>query len=371
MNAHIPIWSILAAAMAWGCGGTSGGAEGAGQHRAAGDPARADTLADKKAEAIPVETALARRGPISAYLVFNSTIETEAAVQIYPQVGGLVRKVEVEEGDQVAEGEVLVRLEDDEAQVENRQSEIDLRHLEAVFQRTEEMSRRQMVSDQDYENRKYELEQARLRWERARLALEHTVIRAPFAGIITARQVQAGSRVSPGTELCELVKLDDLIARVFVPGQYLAQVAVDQPALVASDFLAGEQFAGWVKRISPVVDPRSGTFKVTVGVRDRWEHLRPGLFVRVQIITAVHPDAVLVPKEAVVYDGGERYVFVVADSAAAKIRLEAGFEDSRFVEVLSQIQPGQPVIVVGQNGLKDQARVRVVKTREDAGEAPG
>lgn len=356
---------LVAAGAIWGCGGSLGGEEQtAGQHSAVGDSARADTL--KQAEAIPVETALARRGPICAYLVFNSTIETEAAVEIYPRVGGLVRRVEAEEGDQVAAGQVLVRLEDDEVQIENRQSEIDLAHLEAGFQRTEEMFRRQMVSDQDYENRKYELEQARLRRERARLALEYTVIRAPFAGVITARQAQAGGRVAPGTELCELVKLDDLIARVFVPGQYLAQVEQGQLASIASDFLPGQQFAGWVKRVSPVVDPRSGTFKVTVGVEDRWERLRPGLFVRVQIITATHPDAVLVPKEAVVYDGGERFLFVVADSAATRIQLEAGFEDSRFVEVLSQVQPGQSVIVVGQNGLKDQARVRVVKTQEPA-----
>ena len=137
-------------------------------------------------------------------------------------------------------------------------------------------------------------------------------------------------------------------------------VPTGQIAEVESDFVEDMQFAGYVKRISPIVDPNSGTFKVTVGLRDRWEYLRPGMFISVRIIVDTHLDAVLIPKEAVVYDGSDRYVFVVADSMAKRVRLDVGYENGRFVEALSQIDADVPVIVVGQNGLKDQARVRIV-----------
>ena len=94
-------------------------------------------------------------------------------------------------------------------------------------------------------------------------------------------------------------------------------------------------------------------------MRDRWEFLRPGVFVDVQIVTDTHPEAVLVPKQAVIYDGKERYIFVVEDDRARKIPLEAGYENGEFVEALSAIEPGAPIIVVGQNGLRHQTRVKV------------
>jgi len=141
-------------------------------------------------------------------------------------------------------------------------------------------------------------------------------------------------------------------------------VKARQRCVVESEFLKGMTFEGYVKRISPVVDPKSGTFKVTIGLRDRWRHLRPGIFVNVQIITDTHPEAILVPKQAIVYDGGDQYVFVVEDSTAVKVRLDAGFENNQYVEALSLIEPDTPVIVVGQNGLKDEARVKVVNAAD-------
>ena len=315
-------------------------------------------------EAVPVETARVMRGKISSFLPFNSTLETEAAVEIYPRGGGVVKALKVEEGDRVESGEALLRIDDDELSLTARESEVNLRHLEGGFKRTEEMFQRKLLSQQDYESARFELEQARLQFQRAQLALEHAVVRAPFSGVISARHIQVGSRVEPGTKLFALVKLDDMLARVFVPGRYLKAIQKGQKAFVSSEFLEDMHFDGWVKRISPVVDSQSGTFKVTIGLEESGEHLRPGIFVNVQIVTDTHERAVLVPKEAVLYDGEERYVYVVQDSTASRILLDAGFENSDFVEALSLVKPDIPVIVVGQNGLKDGARVKIVNQEE-------
>ena len=329
------------------------------------DSASGDSTAAKERDAVPVETAVAVRGDISSYLVFSSTVETEAAIEIHPEVAGQVEEVLAEEGDQVAAGDLLVRLENDQARLEDRESAANLRYLEGSFGRTEEMHRRKLISAQEYEDALYQLEQARLRQDRARLTLKHTEIRAPFSGMITSREVQVGARVAPGGKLFDLVKLEDMIARVHVPGRYMRTVQNGQIAEAESDFVEDIQFEGYVKRISPVVDPRSGTFKVTVGLRDRWEHLRPGMFVNVRIVIDTHQDAILIPKEAVVYDGTDRFVFIVADSTAQRIQLDVGYENGRFVEARSEIAADSPVIVVGQNGLKDQARVKVMNAGSD------
>ena len=353
------LFAVLLAALA-GCeisiGGGGAGDGGDSPETAAADTARADTAAG----AVPVQTRPVVRGDISSALVFSSTIETEDAVEIHPEISGRVEEVLVEEGDQVAAGDPLLRLDDEQARLEDRETEVNLRQLEGSFGRAEEMFDRGLISTQEYEDQLFELERARLRRERARLALTHTEIRAPFSGVITSRQVQTGARVAPAVKLFDLVKLDDMIARVHVPGRYLPRVSPGQPAAVSSDFLDGAGSPGYVKRISPVVDPRSGTFKVTVGVQDPWRHLRPGLFVTVRVVTGTHAEAVLVPKEAVVYEGDERYVFAVDRGAARRMRLDAGYENADFVEALSGLAVDDEVIVVGQKGLRDQARVKVV-----------
>lgn len=358
---------VLLAALLWSCGE---GEEGEGEDRdgdqataqtdsTAADSAATDTLA-KKIEAVPVEIALAHSGSISSYLLFNSTIETEASVEIFPQISGLVERVAVEEGDRVEAGDTLLYIEDEELRIAKREAQVNRDYQQTSYERTEEMFERKLISDQEFETKKYDLEQSRLRLERAQLTLEHAAITAPFSGVITERHVQVGARVSSGSKLYDLIKLDDMIARVFVPGQYLTTIGNDQQAAITSEFLPDKRFQGWVKRISPVVDPRSGTFKVTVGLHDRFEYLRPGLFVNVRIITDTHEQAVLIPKQAVVYDGGDKFVFTVDDTAAVRIKLQPGFEDADFIEALADIKPDTPIIIVGQNGLKDQARVRIV-----------
>jgi membrane fusion protein (multidrug efflux system) len=315
---------------------------------------------EEEPEAVPVEVAEAHVGDISSYLLFNSTLETEGAVEIYPEISGFVRELLVEEGDRVEEGDVLLRLNDEELRVEAREAEVNVSLLESTFNRTQDLAERGMINDQDFESTQFELAQARLRLERAQLRLAHTLVRAPVAGVITERAVQIGGRVGPNTMLFGMMRLDEMIARVYVPGRYLTAVKKDQVATLISDFMPDISFEGWIKRISPVVDPKSGTFKVTVGVTAPADQAPPGLFVSVRIVTDTRQNTVLLPKEAIVYEGGERYIFTVEDGKASKHRLDAGYENATVIEALSGVEPGTPVIVLGQNGLKDGTAIRIV-----------
>lgn len=313
------------------------------------------------AEMVPVETALVTRGAISAFLSFNSTLETESVVDIYPQTTGQVEALFVEEGKVVKEGDPLLKIDDRELRVDADEANGNYEHLKRNYARSQDLYQRNLINKQDYETQTYQLEQARLRLERSKIRLAYATVRAPFAGVISAREIQVGARVAGGTKVFSMVKLDDLVARVFIPGRYLPVVAENQPAVVTSEFLPNKTFTGWVKRISPVIDPKSGTFKVTVGVRgDKPSDLPPGLFVGVRVITDTRNDAVLIPKRAVIYEGGERYVFAVVNDRAVKKKLTVGFEDPSNVEALSGFEVGTPVIVLGQSGLKDGSLVRSV-----------
>src|SRR5690606_34988211 len=210
----------------------------------------------------------------------------------------------VEEGDVVKAGAPLLKIEDRELRVDVEEGTANYEHLKRNFSRTEDLYQRNLVNKQDYETQAYQLDQARLRLERAKIRLSYATVRAPFSGVVSARDVQIGARVGTRTKLFSMVKLDDIVARVYVPGRYLPIVEENQKAIVTSEFLPDRTFEGWVKRISPVIDPKSGTFKVTVGVRaEKPDDLPPGLFVSVRVITDTRESAVLIPKRAVVYEG--------------------------------------------------------------------
>lgn len=323
------------------------------------DKAKGDR-AEKTAEPVPVQVVQVTRGPIASSLAFNSTLETEATVDLYPQVTGQVHELLVEEGDVVKTGDPLIRIDDRQWRVDADEARVSLAQQENQFSRTESLFERKLVNEQDYEAAKFTLEQMRLRLERAEIQLDYATVRAPFDGVVSEREVQVGARVGPNTKVFSLVSLQDMVARVFVPGRYLPEVAVGQDATLTSDFLPGREFAAWVKRISPVIDPSSGTFKVTVGVRSPDRDVVPGLFVRASIVTEERPAALLVPKRAIVYEGGDQFIFTVREGHATRLPFDAGFETADTIELRSGLAEGDAVIILGQTGLKDGAPVKVV-----------
>ena len=322
---------------------------------------RAKNQKPRVAEGVPVKVSVVGTGKISQHVLYSATVEAEETIDIYARGSGLVRRVLVEEGAQVREGQVMVELVDDELKLNEAEAKLAYQKQEGQLRRKEELFNRQLLAKEEYEDLKINVEQSKIRWERARLSLDHARVRAPLSGVISKRSVKLGDRIGASTKLYEMVNLSRLIAYVHVPGQGMHNLAVGQPALVTTDFLPGTNFEGKILRISPVVDPGSGTFKVTLELKSKNRLLRPGMFVNAHIVTATHPRAVLVPKRAVVYDDGMPHVFVVSDSTVNKVRFEMGFDDIEFVEVLAGVKKGDQIVVVGQNGLKDKAKVRIIE----------
>lgn len=313
------------------------------------------------AEGVPVKVSVVGTGKISEHVLYSATVEAEETIDIYARGSGLVRRVLVEEGEQVRQGQVMIELVDDELRLNEAEAKLAYQKLENQLKRKEELFNRQLLAKEEYEDLKINVEQSKIRWERARLTLDYARVRAPVSGVISKRSVKLGDRIGASTKLYEMVNLSRLIAYVHVPGQGMQNLAVGQPALVTTDFLPGTKFQGKILRISPVVDPGSGTFKVTLELKSKNRLLRPGMFVNAHIVTATHPQAVLIPKRAVVYDDGLPHVFVVSDSTANKVRFEMGFDDTEFVEVLAGVKKGDQIVVVGQNGLKSKAKVRIIE----------
>ncbi len=319
-----------------------------------------DSAAKAMLDRIPVEVVDVAAGEISNYLLLSSTIETENVVDVYPQVGGIIESILVEEGDWVQKDQALLHLEDDDIILNEKKTEVDYLQQKATFSRMEKMHSQALISDEDFENARFNLQQAEIARDKARLTRERTIIRSPITGIVTQRLVQPGNLVTLSSKLFTITDPKEMICRVWVPERELRQLREGQRAFITTEATKKNRYAGWIKRISPVVDPATGTCKVTLGIRDENRELRPGMFVRTEIITDTHENAVLAPKNALIFENDQPWVFVVNDTLALKKRVDIGFTNGSRFEAKSGLNPGDLVVVVGQNALKDSSAVRIV-----------
>ncbi len=317
-------------------------------------------------ELIPVETTIAQTGDISSFLLLSSNLETERMTDVYSRVQGLVEEIYVEEGDYVRKDHVFMKLEADEYALDEAKAEVDFKQEQSKYDRAKRMSEKDLLSKEEFEQAKFALAAKKISWDQAKLNLDYTNISSPISGVIGERLKRPGDRIQPSDKLFTVINTKEMIAVVHIPEKEIRTIRKGQSAYITSQHLEQQQFTGWIKRVSPVVDPASGTFKVTIGIRNTNNRLRPGMFVNTHIITDTHSKTVLIPKTAIVYENENLHVFVVRDSIAHKVTLDVGYQDFEKIESISKIEAGAQVIVVGQAGLKDQTKVKIVAEREVA-----
>jgi membrane fusion protein, multidrug efflux system len=348
----------VAAATAFACG------KGRAQSGAAEDE-------KKEPEAVPVEVVALVRGPIEQLLRYSTHLEAERAVEVRAEAARKLVALLVEEGDRVAAGQPLARLEDEEQRTALARIEGQLERARRELARREQLFAGGMLSEQELSDARHEREQLELALADARRALSYTTVRAPIAGRVTERLVRRGDQVSLNQHLFSLVDFDSLVALVYVPERELGRLAAGQQVRLTPPAAPGQRFAGRVDRIAPVVDPKSGTVKVTVAV-PYVAGLRPGMFLEAELVTAVEQNALLVPKRALVPDGTLVSLWRLADEdRVERVWVEIRLEDRERVTVAEGLAPGDRVVVAGQAGLKPDSRVRVLVPAEVVAAAEG
>ena len=308
-------------------------------------------------EPVPVEVAELERGAIESVLRFSSNLEAEDEVQVFSQAKRLIRELLVEEGDLVRKDQVLLRLQDEEQRSQLAKVRSQLAKAEREFERQRNLFEQELISQQMFTDAKFDYEQLQIAVEDAERELSYTEVRAPIAGTVTQRLVKVGDQVQIGQHLFDVIDFDSIVARVFVPEKHLAQLRPGLQARVSTAATGNRSYLGEVDRVAPVVDPRSGTVKVTIALGAQ-AGLRPGLYVDVDLVIATHGDAILVPKRAVVYDADQMFVYRLGDERRVeRVFIEPLLSDKDNIEPSEGLDVGDHVVIAGQAGLKDEALV--------------
>ncbi len=310
--------------------------------------------------AVPVEAATVETGEIAAFYTGTASLEAEEEALVVAKTGGIAIEILAEEGQYVEEGQALVKLDDERLTLELSRAEAALAKLRQDYERNEELFQKSLISAVEYERVKSDYETQKAARDLAQLEVTYTTVRAPFSGIVSERLIKKGNMVATHAPTFRLTDFDPLLAVMHVPERELNKLRKGQRAELRLDALYGEVFTGAIKRISPIVDPTTGTFKVTIEVRNRSRQLKPGMFGRIRIVYDTRTDVLLVPKEAILAEDDESAVYVVRDSMAYRQVVETGYSNDEHMEIISGIDAGDIIITTGQNSLRDSSKVEVI-----------
>jgi membrane fusion protein (multidrug efflux system) len=239
-------------------------------------------------------------------------------------------------------------------------TEILLAKAEQELGRQKSLRERDLSSEQTLIDAQYEYDQQKIALEDAKRELSYTQVQAPIRGIVTERMVNIGDQVQIGQVLFHIIDFESLVARIYVPEKYLRQLREGQNARLTAPAIREEPYKASVLRVSPVVDSRTGTVKVTLAVGGQ-PGLRPGLFADVELVTAVNQNALLVPKRALVYDSDQVFVYRLGDERRVRrLLVQPALSDKDFIEPAAGLSEGDTIVIAGQTGLRDGVRVSLV-----------
>ena len=315
--------------------------------------------APKAPDAVPVEVVKAATRPVEASYTGTAALEPRGESQVVAKTSGVALGVMVEEGQSVRAGQPLVRLDPDRARLAVAQAEAQMHKLENNYRRAQQLVGQQMISANDVDQIKYDLENARAQHRMAALELSYATVTAPISGVIATRSIKTGNFVQINTPIFRIVDDSRLEATLNVPERELATLKAGQPVTLAVDALPGQTFTGTVDRISPVVDSGSGTFRV-VSTFDGGGLLQPGMFGRIRIGYDQRADALVVPRTALLDDEGDPAVFVVREGKAVRVPVKLGYMDGEWVEVREGLKIGDGVVTAGKIALRDGTAVEAV-----------
>jgi membrane fusion protein, multidrug efflux system len=298
---------------------------------------------------------------ISRSITYPANLLPFREVHLASASPGRIQRINVEVGDRVAGGQLLVEMD----QTQLLQARVQLTSLERDYRRLDTLRKVGSISQQQYDQMKTQYDLALTNVE---FLQENTSLTAPFSGVVSGRYFENGEMFSgaPNTQagkaaIVSLVQTSRLRARVNVSEAYLPRISVGMPVRITSDVWPGESFNGTVLHIYPAIDAATRTFTVEVSVPNPGEKLRPGMFARAGLEIG-RAEVFAVPSLAVLKLQGsnERYVFIEENGRAKRVIVQMGDRFDDMVEIISdQIKPGDNLIVAGQARLLDGVAVNV------------
>jgi len=337
-----------------------------------GDAARlkAEKLAELHLERPPVNVVLQAlvAETIRDRVNLPGVVEPWVRLALMSEIRGMVIEVAVKEGDMVAEGDVILRIDPRDYRNALDSAVASYELAAANWERAEKLLRDELISPSEIEDVKARLITSRASMESAKLQLERTTITAPIAGVINRLDAKVGLLLGVSDPVAELLQIDRVKVVVGIPESDVNAVRGLTHVDLTIDALGGKTVTGTNVFLSSAPDTAARLYHLVLAVDNRDGEILPGMFARAEVVKREVTDAIVVPLYAVITKRDDRFVYVVEDGKAVARRVEIGILDGWRIQILEGLKIGERVIVVGHRSVEEGQEVRVVRTVTDPGE---
>jgi membrane fusion protein, multidrug efflux system len=294
------------------------------------------------------------------------SLRARQGVVLRPEVSGRIAALGFKDGQRVKRGQLLVQLDDTLQQAQLKQAEAQASIARTNLQRNRDLVAQNFVSQSAVDQSAAALEVAAAQVALSQAQLARMRIVSPFDGMAGIRAVDLGDYVKDGADLVKIEDLSQVLVDFRLPERYIARVKPGQAVEVSLDAMPGRRFAGRIDALDSVIDADGRSLLVRARLDNPEGVLKSGLFARTRIVFAQRDNALVVPEEALVPQGGKQYLFKVIDGPNGKVsqRIEAriGLRLPGKVEILEGLHAGDLVVTAGQARLArgDAVPLRVV-----------
>jgi len=345
---------------------------------------RSQTNDEETVNKIPVEVSTLQLGNVVQSLYYSGDVKAEFEVKVFSKITDRIEAFYVDEGDKVSQGAPIARIYATAIEQAVRKAEAGFlaakaqeANLRLEYERAKRLISENAMSQQNYDaiETKYEavkaqLQQAEAALETAKSRLNDATITAPIDGIIGKRFYDTGDMAAPNLPVVTIVQMDRVKVTFAATEEDLGKLSVGQKAIVTVKSYPDRSFEGKVSKISPVLDPLTRMAEVEVIIDNSQKLLKPGMYSRVEVITGVISDVIVVPRYATIENTTlanndqvvkTYHVFVVDSNKAVQKKLNVIYINHKSIAVDSGINIGDQLVITGQNNLRDGSAVAVIK----------
>jgi membrane fusion protein, multidrug efflux system len=320
----------------------------------------ANTGAGTPPPTVLVEVKPVRVGTFVERFEAVGTALANESVTITSKVSGTIEKINIDEGERVKAGQVLVQFEDREAVAELEAQRAITQGAFLAYDRAIKLKENQNVAQARVDDllSTWKSGEARIKMIQAKIA--DLKITAPFAGRVGLRRVSVGALVQPGAVITTLDDVDTIRLKFSLPETLLSNLKIGQEVEATATAYPKRRFKGKVTSIDSRVDQLTRAAEVRADIPNSDGALKPGMFMAYKLAMAQRENAILVPEEALLTEGTRQYVFVVANNRAAKREIKIGERTAGEVEVVTGLKGDEAVVVAGIQKVRDGTSVRLV-----------
>jgi RND family efflux transporter MFP subunit len=267
-------------------------------------------------------------------------------------------------GDSVAANALLFTLDNPEYinQTAMDSKKLSLESAEREFTKQQGVYEKGGITLKEVKDAEKAMIDARYNLENAKIALAKLEIRAPFKGIIVdLPHFTSKQWVEANTEVATLMDYSRLYAELTLPGKEMGRIKKNQNVAVSNYSQEKQKLEGKVTQISPALDPTSRMFKIKIEAGNQDLLIKPGMFVRADIIVQEKKDVIVIPKDIILDRRGRKTVYIIQRGIALERRLELGIESTDSVEVIQGLNPKDSLIIEGFETLRNRSRVKVIE----------